>query len=323
MAAADTLRVATWHVELMRDGPGLLVRDIEKGDPQVDAVVQILDHVAPDVVLLTGIDWDFEGIALAMLAEKLGRYPHRLALKPNTGMPTVLDLDGDGLLGGPGDAQGYGRFAGHGGMALLSDQPMTLIADHTHRIWADIPGALLFEGMTDAAKSVQRLSSVGHWEVEVAGLRLLAMSAGPPVFDGPEDRNGRRNDNELAFWSPRLERGSDPVVLIGNTNLDPVDGDGRREIMQAMLSHPRLQDPKPRSGGGVEAANLDHRGDPALDTADWREPSPGNLRVSYVLPDSRLAVRDAGVFWPTSDDPKAELLSGGPRHRLVWVDLER
>ena len=70
--------------------------------------------------------------------------------------------------------------------------------------------------------------------------------------------------------------------------------------------------------------NLTHTGDPALDTADWSdETGPGNLRVSYVLPDKRLQVIDAGVFWPASNDPLRNLITGegAARHRLVWVDL--
>ena len=69
--------------------------------------------------------------------------------------------------------------------------------------------------------------------------------------------------------------------------------------------------------------NDSHIGDPALDTVDWSDDTgPGNLRVSYVLPDAGLKVTDSGVFWPLPDDPLYELLRDGPRHRLVWVDLE-
>ncbi len=78
-----------------------------------------------------------------------------------------------------------------------------------------LPGALLPEVdgkpfPSPQALAVQRLSSVGHWDVPVllgAGkrLHLLAFAAGPPVFDGPEDRNGKRNHDEVAFWSLYLD----------------------------------------------------------------------------------------------------------------------
>jgi hypothetical protein len=44
-----------------------------------------------------------------------------------------------------------------------------------------------------------------------------------------------------------------------------------------------------------------------------------------VLPSRRLKVRDAGVFWPRSDDPLFRLVGTFPfptsDHRLVWVDV--
>lgn len=88
----------------------------------------------------------------------------------------------------------------------------------------------------------------------------------------------------------------------------------------------------PDSEGAVEAsevqggANEAHMGDPAHDTADFNDnPEPGNLRVDYVLPSRSLPVRDAGVFWPTSDDPHFDLVGTFPfptsDHRLVWTDV--
>lgn len=311
-AQADSLRIATWHVELERDGPGLLMRDIVREAPEVVVVVQTIADVAPDVILLTGIDWDYGGLALGALADRIGTYPHRLALRPNTGVPTGLDLDADGYLGGPGDAQGYARFLGHGGMALLSTAPIVLRTDHSGVLWSDQPGALLFDGMTPEAATVQRLFSVGLWEVETHGLHLIALSATPPVFDGPEDRNGRRNADELAYATRLLANAPAPFVVLGKPNLDPVDGDGRKDAIAALLRDPRLSDPRPASDGGP-GQTPGHRGDPRLDTADWREPDPGNLRASYVLPGEGLEILSAGVVWPEGE--------GAPRHGLVWVDI--
>ncbi len=68
-------------------------------------------------------------------------------------------------------------------------------------------------------------------------------------------------------------------------------------------------------------------GDPRYDTADFGEPTPGNLRVDYVLPsDGAMTVTDAGVFWPTQDDSLYRLTGEYPfptsDHRLVWVTVE-
>lgn len=185
----------------------------------------------------------------------------------------------------------------------------------------------------EEVQDILRLSSTGHWDVAVrtpdGPLHVLAMHATPPVFDGPEDRNGLRNHDELRFWEKYLngalafETPEAPVVLLGHFNMDPVDGDGIRQGITDLLDHPRLQDPQPVSNIGTakaeaqDGANARHRGDPGLDTADWRDdPGPGNLRVNYVLPDTRLTVLDAGLYWA----PQGE--NGLPAHALVWVDVE-
>ena len=97
-------------------------------------------------------------------------------------------------------------------------------------------------------------------------MRLLCWYATPPVFDGPEDRNGRRNHDEAAFWL-RLLAGEltwpppeGPFVLLGQSNLDPVDGEGLRGAMDALLDHPALQDPAPR--GSANRREPKQRGDP-------------------------------------------------------------
>lgn len=311
-------------------------------DPQAEAAAAVIAAAAPDVLVLTGIDYDHGLAALSAFAARIAgqgvEYPHRLALRPNTGWMTPLDLDGDGRLGGPGDAQGWGRFAGEGGMAILSRLPLETAAvqDYSAFLWADLPGALLPPGMSAEAKAVQRLSTTGHWAVPVTSpdgrhLTLLVWHATPPVFDGPEDRNGRRNHDEAAFWTALLDgrlpfaAPVPPFVLLGDSNLDPADGEGRREAIHALLADPRLQDPAPRSGGGVEAGvNSGHQGDPALDTADWPgEPGrPGNMRVDLVLPSADLSVLEAGVLWPPLGAPLAEEARVASRHRLVWVRVE-
>ncbi len=338
---AETLRIATWHVDLERDGPGLLLRDILKGeDRDIAAAVAAIADAAPDILLLTGFDWDDGGAALGAFADRLSAagmpFPHSFAARPNAGLPSGADLDGDGRLGGPRDAQGYGRFAGQGGMALLSKLPLARsdARDFTDLKWTELPGAMLPE--TEAgpfpskqALAVQRLSSVGHWDMPVilrdgSALHVLGFAAGPPVFDGPEDRNGKRNHDEIALWSRYLAGGlgldapEAPVVVLGRANLDPHDGEGLRRAIAQLAAHPRLQDPAPRSPRGMEisqaqgGANAAQRGDPALDTADFGDdPGPGNLRTQYVLPDRALRVTGSGIAWAEDH-----------RHGLVWVDID-
>lgn len=344
--------MASFAAPLRRDGPGLLLRDLRRGeDDQIAAIVGIVTTVAPDILLLTSIDFDHDRLALSAFAAQLAAegadYPHHFTRLPNSGMATGLDMNGDGRTGTRADAQGYGRFAGHGGMAVLSRWPLDEagVVDLSPLLWRDMPGASLpeVEGRpfpSVEAQAVQRLSSTAHWIVPVdhpdGPVTLMAWSATAPLFDGPEGMNVLRNRDELRLWNRVLDGEIDGVpaptvrfVILGNANLDPVDGAGLQAAMQEFLADPRLQDPRPASRGAATDPDPDHRGDPAHDTAAWARDGlragPGHLRVTYVLPSADWGVAGAGVFWPAPDDPLSALLGAdgqraGP-HRLVWVDL--
>ncbi|WP_353620371.1 hypothetical protein [Paracoccus aerodenitrificans] len=58
-----------------------------------------------------------------------------------------------------------------------------------------------------------------------------------------------------------------------------------------------------------------------MDTADWPDGKPGNLRVSYVLPSAGMEVLDAGVVWPEAGEELYLAARTASAHRLVWVDL--
>jgi len=311
------------------------------------ASAAIIVATAPDILLLTEFDHDHDLVALRAFADALREqgldYPHIFALPSNAGLVTGLDMDGNGRLGEARDAMGYGRFAGDGALAILSRYPIDepAIRDFTSLLWRDLPGAVLptIDGApfpSVEVQAVQRLSTSGHWVVPIQTgsdppLSLLVWSATPPVFDGAEDMNGLRNRDELRLWQHLLDGTLGPApqsfAIIGNANLDPADGDGLRDAMGAFLQDTRFTDPAPSSGGGARAADPDQVGDPALDTADWPDNRPGNLRVTYVLPSRDWTVTGSGVFWPAPDDPQAALLgvdglAAGP-HRLVWVDIRR
>lgn len=335
--AADPLRVATFNTELQRKGPGILLRDIVRGeDPQVDAVVAVFVEVNPDIAVLQGIDYDLDGKALAALQDALLEagvaYPYRFSARPNTGIPTGLDMDGDGRRAEPRDAQSYGRFSGQGGMAVLSRYPILTdaVQDFTALLWRDFPGALLphVDGApfpSSEAQAIQRLPTTAHWVVPVdvpdlGRVDLLTFHASPPVFDGPEDRNGKRNHDEIVFWQQYLngDFGTAPTeqfILLGDFNHDPNAGEGLKDAIQGVLSDPRLQDFEPRSPGSLAIT------DDPFDTADWDDPVPGNMRVDYILPSADWRILDGAVHWP--EGSAGETAETASRHRLVWVDLAR
>ncbi|MCC6002447.1 MAG: endonuclease/exonuclease/phosphatase family protein [Pararhodobacter sp.] len=262
------MRLAVFHTELGRDGPGLLLRDIRRGAEDVLRARDTILAAQPDVVVLLGFDHDLDMVALSafqrLLADAGLDLPYRFSRLPNRGMATGLDLVGDGRTGTADDAQGYGSFAGASGMAILSRLAVMEqgFQDHSAFLWRDLPGALLpgLNGRpypSEAVFEVQRLATTGIWSVPVllpdgSTLTLLTWHAGPPVFGGPHQRNRRRNHDETLFWVHYLNGDlpfappPPPFALIGNSNIDPGEGDGMHAAMRRLLAHPALQDPTPR-----------------------------------------------------------------------------
>ncbi|WP_187428019.1 hypothetical protein ROLI_001320 [Roseobacter fucihabitans] len=336
---AETLRIATYNTELQRKGPGLLLRDIARGeDAQILATLRIIAQADADIIALQGFDYDLTGAALSAYVAALAgagvEYPFQFSARPNTGMPTGLDMDGDGRRGDARDAQSYGQFSGQGGMAILSRYPIDqgAVQDFSALLWRDFPGALLPQTEdgpfpSPEAQAIQRLSTTGHWIVpidvpELGPVHLMTFHASPPVFDGPEDRNGRRNHDEITFWDHFLNGAFGPApqdrfILLGDFNQDRRGGEGIKTAITSLLEDPRLQDPMSGSDGSKIVS-----GD-TLDTADWTDPVPGNLRVDYVLPSADWRVLASGVLWPDPSTELGETARIASRHKLVWVDITR
>lgn len=368
-------RFATFNASLNRSRAGELVEDLSTpDDPQAQAVAEIVQRARPDVLLVNEFDHDARHRAADLFRRnylevgqggaKPVRYPYAFVAPSNTGVPSGHDLDNDGRTGGGNDAYGFGEFEGQYGMLVLSKYPIRTSQVRTFQRfrWADMPGAMLPDDPSTPAPADWyspaelrdvRLSSKSHWDVPVrVGRRtvhFLVSHPTPPTFDGPEDRNGTRNHDEIRFWADYvsgghrasyvrddrgrrggLARGA-AFVVAGDQNSDPLDGDSVPGAVDQLLDHPRVLDPLPTSQGAVEAARLQgganatHRSDPRYDTADFSDSAPGNLRADYVLPSRGLRVRGSGVFWPLSSDPLSRLTGTYPfpssDHRLVWVDV--
>jgi hypothetical protein len=358
----EPVRVATFNASLNRFNAGDLGTELAAvvggGAPgaQLGAVLDIIAINDPDILLINEFDYAPDNAEL--MADITG-YPYSFAAPSNTGIPSGKDLNNDGSVGGPDDAFGFGFFPGQYGMVVLSRYEITDVRTFQTFLWKDMPGAMLPENLdgtsfySDDELDIFRLSSKSHWDVTIdigaRGLHFLVSHPTPPVFDGPEDRNGTRNFDEIRFWADYISPSTSgyiydddgayggltpgsAFVIAGDQNSDPLDGDSIPGAVQQLLESPRVNAKvTPSSEGAVQQADLqgaindDHLGDPAFDTADFSDTTPGNLRADYVLPSKQLRIVDAGVFWPLNDDPLFDLVGTFPfpssDHRLVWIDV--
>lgn len=367
------LRIATFNVSFFRKVQGQLKKDLaESNNTQANAVAEIIQRMNPDILLLNEFDFDDEGAGVKAfqknyLAKAHGDakpvvFPYVFIPKVNTGLASGFDLDGDGKVGGPGDAQGYADYPGEYGMVVLSKFPIVTDKIRTFQkfLRKDMPGALLPDNLktpephdwySQEALAVMRLSSKNHVDVPVQvgdkELHVLASHPVPPAFDGEEDRNGKRNHDEIRFWNDYItptnadyikddtgRQGGLPddatFVILGDLNSDPSDGDSLRAPLKALLNHPRASLPvTPRSAGALEqgklqgGSNNSHSGDPAFDTAQFSAKGVGNLRIDHVIPSKPLSVKQAQVFWPLLKDPLFALIDKkiSSDHRMVVIDV--
>lgn len=350
---AATIRVASMNVSLYGDSAGQVRQRLLSGsDAQAIQLARVIRSVRPDVLLLCEIDHDADGSTLHAFADRylavkslnVGgdesepiQYPHRWSIPTNTGLLADTDLNEDGRRSLPMDAYGFGKYPGQYAMAILSRFPIDSQASRTFQTfrWANLPDALKpvtpetgEPFYSDDVWKALRLSSKNHADVvirvgaPIGQLHLLASHPTPPVFDGKEDRNGKRNHDEIRFWNDYItdENASYLVddsgaagglpsdasfVIAGDLNSDPNRGDSLRSAIQDLLSHERVNDVKPSSESrGVSTALFGKR----------------EVRVDYVLPSSNMKVIESGVVWPAPAQPLSKAVTATD-HRMVWVDI--
>ncbi len=370
---SSSIRIATFNVsmEALNYSPSTpegevkataneLTLALKSDNQQIKNIAEIIQRVNPDIILLNEFDGNDEShqslklfitqyLAKSQNGHAAIDYPYFYQGPVNTGVASNYDLNNDNKIGQlPNDAFGYGLYSGHFAMALLSKYPIVEKDIRTFQMfkWRDMPNAL--QPITPATNTPWyneqawnnfRLSSKSHWDIPVSingkELHVLASHPTPPVFDGPEDRNGKRNFDEIRFWIDYLTPSAasyiyddnkkygglaedKAFVILGDLNADSVDGNAIKSGINRLINHPRVNDPKPTSEGGKlhrpENPNAKYH------TAYW------GMRADYVLPEkSQLNILDSGIFWPTKETKEFSLIkdrAASSDHRMVWVDIE-
>jgi endonuclease/exonuclease/phosphatase family metal-dependent hydrolase len=341
------IRVATYNASLNRKLHGEMYDELKDGDSaQAAAIAEVIRIVDPDILMLQELDKGegqevltsfHDHYILRSKSQTNAGYPFRKHFSSNTGMATGMDLDRDGQLSGPGDAQGFGWHQGQYSFAILSKLPITpkRISEFRTFLWRDLERTNLDQVRSGAkpwydeqSRSVLRLSSKNHVAVPVRVadriIWILAAHPTPPVFDGDEDRNGWRNFDEIRLLKLLASRGAnlkndrganfqmpveDGFVLMGDLNADPEKGDGREGAIMQLLTHPEVN----------QAASLGRLVPEVTDVklTSVRNTSAFGLRVDYIIPSKNITVFQSGLCRPKLIQSKAST-----DHFLVWMDME-
>ena len=367
---SQSVRIATFNVSMdasnyVEQGEAVMGDELQSNlrngeHQQIKNISEIIQRLRPDVILLNEFDYSEQSatdvqnfikhyLTVSKNNQKPIDYPYFYSAPVNTGVDSGLDLDKDGIASGTkGDAFGFGFYPGHYGMLVLSKYPIQFEQIRTFQnfLWKDMPDNLLLTIKDESGQSyysqqaqkILRLSSKSHWDIPIKvgdhTINVLVSHPTPPVFDGPENRNGKRNHDEIRFWTDYLSGNEDSAyiyddndqkggfegehfVIAGDLNASPDEGDGIKSGIQGLLGHPLVNDSiVPKSEGGKAKSPGNQYS--AQHTAAWA------MRADYVLPSTSLDVKDSGVFWPKQDDPLFRLIKdrkSSSDHRFVWLDI--
>lgn len=355
-ARADgEIRVATLHADLTGDPQAAdpveqMTTALNGGTyAPARAVAKTAQITAPDVLVLTGVTYDSaEQISDTLRSQYLAvgqdgtpavDYPYSFTAPTNSGRESGVDLDGDGVIGGPTDAVGYGEFPGQYGMVVFSKLPIKESDVRTFQNfrWADLPDHRMPESYSALERSILSLQETSFWDVpvEVPGeseaMHILATSMAPPSSASTDEARGadiRRVITDYVAgdsWyltdddgdSGGLDQGAQFVVAGAPAAHD----EGSSDDLSSLLRDTVLQDPEPRTSSEVENTR-DQDSEASVTRTENGQP---HSRSSYVLPAAALEVNGSGVFWPAEGDYGYEVVDPDSAltldDRLVWVDL--
>lgn len=362
---SDTIRFASYNVSMYGNNAGEVLSQLETAEQQIRLrrLAAVIKKVRPDVLVLMEVDYDSQNKLLDLFRQNLLSiplddfegidYPYAYQIQTNTGLLSEVDIDGNGNISLPNDAYGFGNYEGQYASAILSKYPIDISNQRSFQkfLWKDMPDAALPKNAdessyySDEVLEVFRLSSKNHIDLPLQitdeiTIHALISHPTPPVFDGAEDRNGKRNHDEIRLWADYISDrnylvddnggsggldNAESFMIFGDLNADPKDGDSYNNAIDQLLLHERVNTSVttgsfiPSSTGGAEHnQSSNHTGDPAYDTSFF------GLRIDYVIPSTDLEVINSGVFWPASGEEGHELVqdNAASDHLMVWIDVK-
>lgn len=302
-------------------------------------------------------------------------YPYFSSYATNTGLLSDFDLDNNGTAAKlPGDAWGFGQYHGQYAFGLMSKYKIDTANTRTFQgfKWKDLEGAQNPQvpycekanpsvchdyWYSDEEWAQVRLSSKNHVDAPIIIptprgdqiVHLLMSHPTPPAFDA--GKNVIQNAAEVQFWHDYVQgkayfyddkggkgglSAGAHFVMMGDQNLDPVDGDGISSVMQDFHDDPLVN--QELSNGELYPSSFG-AAEHAVDTSSTH-PKPNHitstfgLGVDYALPSATLKLTNSGVYWPASYQA-GRLLVNDARigskgtgkdvssdHRLIWIKAQ-
>ncbi len=298
------IRVAQFNVAMSFPKEGQLYQELDKhrveGTHQLrfQRIAATLQQIRPDILLLCEFDHQADDRGYSSIdlflseycgTEQLGQkaidYPYRYLAPSNTGTTLATALTGKSEPRLPEDGVGFGCYPGHFNFVLLSKYPIKEdeVMSWRQLAWANkedhsMPSNYYVEAIANELK----LSSKNHIKLplDINGqqLNLVYCHPTPPVFDGEEQRNFRRNSDEIKLLvdildnadylrqyeqeqvgyieiiedennrypskhnekKPQPDLVDGPFVILGDLNNDVLDGDGDKAAMTRLLKHSRI-----------------------------------------------------------------------------------
>jgi hypothetical protein len=341
---------------------------LDADDEQATAATQLVARIGADIVCFNEMQFDIDGTPTASMpgapktttwggfdggAENARRFADRVATHDPaaTYAETIHGVGNSGFYWEGDDLgqyfyvlRGWGEFEGRFNTACISKLP--ILRDQA-RIVSDIAWEDLPESTIALMKEETGFDVPAGFPLFEKGLHIVPIDVGGevlwlvllhPVAPAFDPINTYRNFDELRALRLFLDgalAGVEPlppdakVLVMGDLNADPEDGDSIEGAIQQVLEAPMLEPWMP-VGAGTKGTNGQHNsylsGCGNDDGVVVEDPTTKfQLQLDYMLPSKALgAPLDGAIFFPDFETEREDfdLACRASDHRLLWAVVE-